>query len=266
MAEMFSNQGIKTAILDLTKNKNSYYIYTKNEEELRKKAIESTENLLHGIAQGVPVNKNLDVYTSLPGANSDINNSEAVLSTLLQNYTLILLDCDFNTDYSYLKASQEIYLVQSMDVLTIQPLTAYLRDLKAKNILEQNKLRIVINKYTRVRSVTEKTIIAGMAFYNDPSMSFMTELFDRETIRYAVVPFEMQTYTRYLEGLINCSITTNGYSKDFMNSLRKLASMVYPLINNAQNKYNNPKYNKYAQTNAFSNNMNDTLDKMKKSF
>ena len=266
MAEMFSNQGIKTAILDLTKNKNSYYIYTKNEEELRKKAIESTENLLHGIAQGVPVNKNLDVYTSLPGANSDINNSEAVLSTLLQNYTLILLDCDFNTDYSYLKASQEIYLVQSMDVLTIQPLTAYLRDLKAKNILEQNKLRIVINKYTRVRSVTEKTIIAGMAFYNDPSMSFMTELFNRETIRYAVVPFEMQTYTRYLEGLINCSITTNGYSKDFMNSLRKLASMVYPLINNAQNKYNNPKYNKYAQTNAFSNNMNDTLDKMKKSF
>ena len=55
------------------------------------------------------------------------------------------------------------------------------------------------------------------------------------------------------------------YSKEFMNSLRKLASMVYPLINNTKNKYNNPKYNKYAQTNAFSNNMNDTLDKMKKS-
>ena len=266
LAEMFSNQGIKTAILDLTKNRNSYYIYTKNEEELRRRAVESTDKLLHGVAQGVNVNKNLDIYTSLPGENTGIDNSEAVLATLLQNYTLVLLDCDFNTDYSYLKASQEIYLVQSMDVLTIQPLTAYLRDLKAKNVLDQNKLRVVINKYTRVRNVNEKTIIAGMAFYNDPSMSFMTELFNRETIRYAVVPFEMQTYTKYLEGLINCSITTNGYSKEFMNSLRKLASMVYPLINNTQNKYNNPKYNKYAQTSTFSNSMNNTLDKMKKSF
>ena len=267
LAEIFSNQGIKTAILDLTKNRNSYYIYTKNEEQLRTKAMESTTKLLKGVAEGVPVNKNLDVYTALPSENVGTMDSGTVLSTLLQNYTLVLLDCDFNTDYNYLKASQEIYLVQSMDVLTIQPLTAYLRDLKAKNVLEQNKLRVVINKYTKVRNVNEKTIIAGMAFYNDPSMSFMTELFNRETIRYAVVPFEMQTYTRYLEGLINCSITINGYSKEFINSLKKLSAMVYPLINNTQNKYNNPKYNKYAQTTStFSNDMNNTLDKMKKSF
>ena len=268
MAEMFSNQGIKTAILDLTKNKNAYYIYTKNEEALRTKAMQSTENLVNGVADGIPVNKNLDVYTSLPGEENDINEYEPILSTLAQNYSLVLLDCDFETNYGYIKEATEIYLVQSMDVLTIQPLTAYLRDLKAKNVLEQSKLRIVINKYTRVRSVTEKTIIAGMAFYNDPSMSFMTELFNREKIRYAVVPFDIQTYSKYLEGLINCSITTHGYSKEMMNYLRKLASMVYPLINNTQNKYNNPKYNKYAERNnsTFSNDMNNTLDKMKRGF
>lgn len=73
-----------------------------------------------------------------------------------------------------------MYLVQSMDVLTIQPLTAYLRELKAKGILEPNKLRAVINKYTKVKGVTEKAIIGGMAFYNDPAMSFMTELFNRK--------------------------------------------------------------------------------------
>ena len=33
VAEILSMNGIDTAILDLTKNKNSYYIYTKNEEE-----------------------------------------------------------------------------------------------------------------------------------------------------------------------------------------------------------------------------------------
>lgn len=268
MAEMFSNQGIKTAILDLTKNKNAYYIYTKNEEALRTKAMQSTENLVNGVADGIPVNKNLDVYTSLPGEENDINEYEPILSTLAQNYSLVLLDCDFETNYGYIKEATEIYLVQSMDVLTIQPLTGYLRELKAKNVLEQSKLRIVINKYTRVRSVTEKTIIAGMAFYNDPSMSFMTELFNREKIRYAVVPFDIQTYSKYLEGLINCSITTHGYSKEMMNYLRKLASMVYPLINNTQNKYNNPKYNKYAERNnsTFSNDMNNTLDKMKRGF
>jgi len=264
MAEIISNQGIKTAILDLTKNRNSYYIYTKNEEELRQRAIQCTDKLLVGTAEGVPVNKNLDVYTCLPGENTGINQYEKILATLIQNYSLVLLDCDFNTNYGYLKEAGEIYLVQSMDVLTIQPLTAYLRDLKAKNILDQEKIRIVINKYTKVRSVTEKTIIGGMAFYNDPSMSFMTELFNRENVRYTVVPFEMQTYSKYLEGLVNCNITTSGYSKEFISSLKRLSNMVYPLINNSLTKYNNPKYNKYARVNNFSNNINDTLNKMRK--
>lgn len=257
VAEILSNQGIKTAILDLTQNRNSYYIYTKNEEALRTKAINCTSKLLEGVAEGVEVNKNLDVYTSLPGENNGIEDYQKILSTLVQKYSLILLDCDFKTELGYISKSQEIYLVQSMDVLTIQPLTAYLRDLKAKNILDQNKLRVVINKYVKVRSVTEKTIIAGMAFYNDPSMSFMTELFNRENIKYTVVPFEMQTYTKYLEGLINCNITTNGYSKDFMNSLRKLGNMVYPLLSN------NSKYNQYSGASNFSNDMNNILNKMK---
>lgn len=257
VAEILSNQGIKTAILDLTQNRNSYYIYTKNEEALRTKAINCTSKLLEGVAEGVEVNKNLDVYTSLPGENNGIEDYQKILSTLVQKYSLILLDCDFKTELGYISKSQEIYLVQSMDVLTIQPLTAYLRDLKAKNILDQNKLRVVINKYVKVRSVTEKTIIAGMAFYNDPSMSFMTELFNRENIKYTVVPFEMQTYTKYLEGLINCNITTNGYSKDFMNALRKLGNMVYPLL------ANNSKYNQYSGASNFSNDMNNILNKMK---
>ena len=37
LAMLFSSMGINTAILDTTRNRNSYYIFTKNEEELRKK-------------------------------------------------------------------------------------------------------------------------------------------------------------------------------------------------------------------------------------
>jgi hypothetical protein len=247
LAEILSNQGVKTAILDLTKNRNAYYVYTKNEEALRKIAVECTDKLLDGVAEGIPVNKNLDVYTSLPGENININEYEKILETLLQKYSLVLLDCDFESNYGYINEANEVYLVQNMDVLTIQPFTAYLRNLKAKGILEQNKLKIVINKYVKVRGITERTIIGGMAFYNDPSMSFMSELFNRETIKYYVVPFDDQTYSKYLEGLINCNITTSGYSKESMNSLKKLSNIVYPLIANTQNKYNNPKYNKYIR-------------------
>ena len=270
LAEMLSKQGIKTAILDLTENRNAYYIYTKNEEDLRKIAYSCTEKLTQGIAQGIKVNNNLDVYTSLPGENEAQENYGAILETLVTNYSLVLLDCDFNTNIGYLKEAQEIYLVQSMDVLTIQPLTAYLRDLKGKGILDQNKLKVVINKYTRVRGVTEKAIIGGMAFYNDPAMSYMTDLFNRETIKYCVIPFDAQVYSKYLEGLVNCNISLNGYPKEIINSLRKLANMVYPLItsnvNSNKAKYSNPKYNKYASNNTFTNDMNSTLDKMKRNY
>ena len=263
LAEILSNKGIKTAILDLTKNKNSYYIYTKNEEDLRKRAFTCIDDLQKGNARGIIVNKNLTVYTTVPDEYDNTENYNKILTTLAQNYSLVLMDCDFNTNYGYLKNAQEIYLVQSFDILTIQPLTAYLRDLKAKNVLNPEKLRIVLNKALKVRSVTEKTIVGGMAFYNDPAMSFMTELFNKDTIKYCSIPFEEQTYSRYLEGLVNCEITTKGYSKTVLMYLDKLANMVYPLLSN--NDKNVGRLNSYS-SNSFSNNMNNTLNKMKNSY
>ena len=243
VAEMLSSMGINTAILDTTQNRNSYYIYTKNEEDLRKIAFSSIDNLIQGRPEGIKVNRNLTVYTSLPDENNSIKNYEPILETLVKNYSVVLIDCDFNTPEEYFSEVQEIYLVQSMDVLTIQPLTAFLRGLKAKNILNENKLKIIINKYTKVRGVTEKTIIGGMAFYNDPAMSFMTELFDRNLIKYAVVPFEEEVYIRYLEALINCDISLKGYSKGFIQSLKQLSSMIYPLVSGKGTyKPTKPKY------------------------
>ena len=259
LAEVLSKKGIKTAVLDLTKNKNAYYIYTQNEEELRKKAFSCITNLKNGIVDGIQVNNNLTVFTTLPDEDNVMDDYESILTTLAQNYSLILMDCDFDTNYGYFKNAQEIYLVQSFDILTIQPLTAFLRNLKTKNILDPEKLRIVLNKVLRVRSVTERAVIGGMAFYNDPAMSFMTELFNKDTIKYCTIPFEEQTYSRYLEGLVNCKISVNGYSKNFMMSLEKLSNMVYPLLSNSGG------YNSYNQ-NGFSNNMNATLNKMKRNY
>jgi len=267
LADVISQSGIKTAILDLTKNKNAYYIYTENEEELRKKAYSCIDNLRRGNPVGINVSRNLDVYTTLPGENADINDAQNIMQTLINNYSLVLLDCDFDTNIEYFRIVQEIYLVQTYDVLTIQPLTAFLRDLKAKNILDQGKLKIVLNKVLRVKSITDRTIIGGMAFYNDPAMSFMTELFNKDEVPYCVIPFEDQTYSKYLEGLVNCKITTNGYSKNFMLALSKLSNMVYPLISkDSGKKQGKSGFGNYKNTTTFNSSMNDTLNKMKNNF
>lgn len=262
-AELLSQKGINVAILDLTRNKNAYYIYTENEENLRNIAYSCIENLKIGNAQGIQVHKNLTVYTTLPGDTQAESDYENILTTLTKNHSLVILDCDFETDYNYFAQVQEIYLVQSLDILTIQPLTAFLRNLKAKNVLNPEKIRIVLNKMVNLKSVNEKTIIGGIAYYNDPAMSFMTELFNKDTVKYCTIPFEEQTYAKYLDGIINCKITLNGYSRNFMTSLNVLGDMIYPLITN--NTRNNS-YSSYNSDNSFSPSMNNTLNRMKNNY
>ena len=264
LAAMISAVGINVAILDMTKNRNSYYIYTNNEESLRNTAYNSIEKLQGGFAEGIKPRKNLTVYTALPNDGKKYTDAESILSTLVQNHSLVLIDCDFDTDPAYFAMCQEIYLVQSMDILTIQPLTAFLRDLKSKNVLEPEKIRVVINKELKVKSLSSKVIIGGMSFYNDPSMSFMTELFNKDMVKACTIPFEEDAYSKYLDGIANCKIEIN-YSKNFTNKLKNLEDMVYPLLGKSTYGGNRPEA---AQTDygkkAFSNNMNNTLNQMKK--
>lgn len=260
IADITARMGIDTAILDTTQNRNSYYIYTKNEEDLRKVAMNSIPNLLQGIANGIQVNRNLTVYTSLPEETEGIENAGTILQTLLKKHSLVLIDCDFNTPLQYFEKTQEIYLVQTFNILTIQPLTAFLRELKSKNILDQNKLRIVLNKALKLRGVNDKSIIGGMAYYNDPAMSFMTELFDKNTIRYVGVPFNEEVYTRYMENIINCEVSTKGYPKNILQILNSLADMIYPSIS-GKSTYTPPTIDK--NSGVFSPSMNSTLNQMK---
>ena len=272
LAVLLSNKGIKTAILDLTKNKNAYYIYTLNEDALREKSFRCIDGLRSGVADGIQVSKNLTVYTTLPGENPSIDDYENILGTLSKNYSLVLLDCDFDTNFNYFAESHEIYLVQTYDILTIQPLTAFLNELKYKNILNPNKLRIVINKTLKLRKLTDKMVIGGISCYNDPASTYINTLFDKDNVKYTTIPFEDQTYGRYLERLVDCEISLNGYSKIFLDALQRLGDMVYPLIANEKNKTKPTKnYNDYSKKNtktnySFNSNMNATLNKMRNNF
>lgn len=261
LGKTLASMGIKTAILDLTSNRNSYYIFTNNDEKLRGIAYESIKKLRSGIASGISVDKNLDIYTALPGDKVPLEDVDNILATLVQNYSMILMDCDFTTSAEYFGAAQEIYVVQSLDILTIQPMTAFLRELKAKDVLREEKIRIVINKAVRIKGLTPNAIIGGLAFYNDPSMSFMTELFNKDKVKYITIPFDEATYTKYLENVMECEISTSGYSREFNTKIKELANMVYPLIGNKYKQVSNYSYN-----NTFSSNMNNTLEQMKRNY
>ena len=270
VASLMASKGINTAILDLTRNKNAYYIYTQNDENLRGQASICIERLRSGAANGINVEKNLTVYTTLPNEESGIEDYSNILQTLVKNYSLVILDCDFNSNYNYFAAAQEIYLVQSYDILTIQPLTAFLRELEDKNVINPNKLRVVVNKALKVRNLNEKMIIGGISKYNSPDMTYQKDLFDINTIMYTVVPFEDQTYAKYLEGLVTCNISLNGYSKGLLDALEGLGSMVYPLIpkkptgGKGYNNYNG--YNNNEGQSQFNSSIDSTLNKMRNSF
>ena len=268
LAALLSNKGINTAILDLTKNKNSYYIYTLNEDSLRNKAFSCIEGLRRGIADGIRVNNNLTVYTNVAKEdNSEYDDYPSILETLVKNHSLILLDCDFDTNMNYFSKAQEIYLVQTYDILTIQPLTLFLNELKYKNGLDQNKLRIVINKSLNLKKLTSQLIIGGISCYNDPASTYINTLFDKDKVRYTIIPFEEQTYAKYLERMVDCEISLNGYSKMFLDALEKLGDMVYPLIAGGTNRSSTPTYGDYSTRNStFNSSMSETLNKMRNKF
>ena len=255
-------------------------MFTDNDQRLMSTATNSIKNLIRGNISGVEVNKNLTVFTSLPGDDQELENVDMVLQNLDNNYSAILMDCDFETNINYFVKSTEIYLVQSMDALTIQPLTLFLSELKLKNSLDERKLRVIINKEMKLKVLNDKMILGGMAKYNEPSMTLQRDLFDPNTIKYISIPFEEQTYARYIEAIALCKVSLNGYSERFLNSLQELANMVYPLLNSggSQNYSGySPEYNKAkkgffggknkSQTNTqFSSGVNGTLNKMRTNY
>ena len=227
---LFSSIGINTAIVDLTKNKNDYYMCTNNEERLREIATLSIIKLEKGIAEGVQINKNLSVYTGLPTNDTNKLNSKMVIDILKKNHTLVLLDCDFETNLEYYTYSNQIFTVQSLDVLTMQPLTIHLKKLKELGIISDSKISIILNKEVPVKGLTKKLMIGGLSMYNSPNMEERVELFNRDNVKVYSVPFDIQAYQKYLENIVHCKFEIAGYPKKFITELQLIAENIYPEI------------------------------------
>ena len=228
VAYMLSKNGIKTAILDMTRERNMYYIYTKNDETLRKKTQTSILGAIEGrtLESGIEINKNLYLYTSVPGTDRKSYSHMKLLDNLKSEFKVILIDADFTTPLDYFKLANEIYTIQDMDVLTVQQITTFLRELKAKDI-SLAKMRIIINKYIK-SNLTCRKIMEGLAYYYDPQMTYVDELFDPKT-DYFTVPFNESNYSKYINNLYACDMDFGSFSSDFLEMIAVICSVIYPV-------------------------------------
>ena len=95
--------------------------------------------------------------------------------------------------------------------------------------VNEEKLKIIINKDLRVNKLNERILISAMSVYNSPDTTYQLDLFNRDKIGYLTIPFEEKNYSKYLDELAECKLTIRGYSKNLINSFNKLAKFVYPI-------------------------------------
>ena len=232
IAEMLAEEGIRVAVIDLTTNRNSYYMFTNDELPKIKVASNSLKKLSNEIVEGLKIRNNLSIFTAIPYENIENLDARKILDTASKNFDVVMLDCDLKTESVYFQKSDEIYLVQSMDTFTIQPLTKFLCN--NIGVFDFSKIHIVINKYVKLKKLDYKMILVGMSTYNDPIMSMQRNLFDASKVSCSLIPFDVQTYSSYLEAIAMCKINIDEYSNQVKESLDELKDKVFPLVDSGK--------------------------------
>lgn len=236
VAHNLANSNVVVGILDMAKDKNLYYIYNQDDKNLRNIASECMQKLGDGVDSYIPVSKNLKVYTTIPGSVSDTRRSlknKSIIEYAKEFNNLVIVDADFSTPIDYYEKADEIYIVQDLDIMKLQETTLFLRELKSRSI-NLNKVKIIINKYVK-SLLTPKRLIQGLSYYNDPQMSFTDELLDSK-VPYYIIPFSLDNYINYIDGLYKTDLNYKKYSADFLNSVSELSKNVFKRVDNVKKK------------------------------
>ena len=223
IAKILARNFIDVAILDVTSNRADYYIYTHNKDTIKIDIKDCLKNIAEGDPVGIQAEKNLVVYTDLLRENEKDLKIEKILETLLKRHQVTIIDADFKTDVNYFLYSQKNYLVQTMDILTIQEFTEFLSKLKSQNAINDDKIRMIINKYISLEGLSIKDIIDRLAFYNSPSMSYMQQLFERDGLKYTTIQYNQFAYEAYMQYIVKYKIPLDEYSDGFREQLESLA-------------------------------------------
>lgn len=217
---------VKTAIVDVTRKRDTYTIYTYDNEGKRNIAAESLKYASSGLNEPLVYEK-LSIYTGMPGEDRKIYNASLAIDTIIQNNNVILIDSDFTTPADYFRLCQEIYIVQDMDILNISQLTIFLRELKERGV-PMNKIRIIINKHIKC-ALTAKDILDGIATYTSYDLKMYDELFNSSTIPYFILPFNEENYKKYVEMVFKYQNKFSTFTDDFKEALYKIINSIYPI-------------------------------------
>lgn len=217
---------VKTAIVDVTRKRDTYTIYTYDNEGKRHIAAESLKYASNGLNEPLIYEK-LSIYTGMPGEDRKAYNASVAMETIRQNNNAVLIDADFTTPIEYFRQCQEIYVVQDMDILNINQLTMFLRNLKSKGI-PMSKLRVIINKHVKC-VLTAKDILDGIATYTSYDLKMYDELFNSANIPYYILPFDIENYKKYVEMVYKYSNKFASFSAEFRQNLEKIINSIYPV-------------------------------------
>ena len=218
---------VGVGVLDMTRDKSLYYIYNQDDKDLRQIASECMDKLIMGVDSYIPVEKNLKVYTTIPGAGGDarrILKNRPIIDTVRDNNMVVIVDADFTTPLEYYEKADEIYIIQDLDIMKMQETTLFLRELKSRSV-DMGKIRIIINKYVK-SLLTPKRLIQGLSYYNDPQMSFTDELLGSRVPNF-IVPFDMENYSRYIDGMYKNSLDYKKYTSDFLSAIDEISKSVF---------------------------------------
>lgn len=244
VATHLARNKVKTAIVDMTRKKDTYTIYTYDSEGKRNIAAQSLRYAAKGFDEPLSYEA-LSVYTSIPGEDRKSYSAGKVIETVMQNNQTILIDADFTTPTDYFRLCQEIYIIQDMDTLNVAQITLFLRELKSRG-LPMSKFRIIINKHMKC-AITAKDILEGIATYTSYDLKTYDELFGVGNVPYFILPFHEENYKKYIDMLFKYTNTFATFTEDFKSDLNKIINSIYPIGNvfaNSPSSNVNKKVNK----------------------
>lgn len=217
---------VKTAIVDVTRKRDTYTIYTYDNEGKRSIAAESLKYASSGMNEPLVYEK-LSVYTGVPGEDRKTYDASVAIDTIMQHNNVILVDTDFTTPSDYFRLCQEIYVVQDMDILNVNQVTMFLRELKSRGV-PMNKIRVIINKHVKC-ALTAKEILNYIATYASYDLKMFDELLNADSIPYYILPFDVENYKKYIEMVYKYSNKFNSFTDNFKESLTRIINAIYPI-------------------------------------
>ncbi len=216
---------VKTAMVDMTRKRDLYTIYTYDNTGKRNIAGDSLRYASSGKNEPLIYDK-LSIYTAVPGEDRKSYNPNLLVDTVSKNNNVVLIDADFSTPLDYFRLAQDIYIVQDMNILNVNQITMFLRELKQRGI-GMEKVKIIINKYVDC-SLTTKDIVDGIATYTSYDLKMFDELFNPKRTQYFVLPFDVENYKKYIDMVYKYSNKFSTFTKNFQDNLNEIINTIYP--------------------------------------